>query len=188
MKSRIKHYILIIIVFFSWAGLVCADFEITEIMYDQEGTDTNREWVEVRNVGTSSEDLSKWFLFSDNTKHKLVPQTESIIPAGSYTVIVQNVEQFKVDYSNFQGSLFDSSWTGFNNTTESVSLKNPNLNIISPMTYTSGMGGNGNGNSLSKINGTWQNGVPTPGKDNQVAIVPPVVEIKKTIPKRQLSR
>ncbi len=181
MRVKIRHYIFIIIIFFSWAGLAYADFEITEIMYDKEGTDTNREWVEVKNTGSTSEDLSKWFLFSDNAKHALISQGESLIPASGYAVIVQNVPQFNFDYPSFQGTLFDSSWTGFNNTTESLSLKDPSLNIVSPVTYTSSMGGVGNGNSLSKINGTWQNGVPTPGKDNQVAVIAPAVEIKKPI-------
>jgi hypothetical protein len=183
MMGRIKHYIFIVVIFFSWVSFTYADFEITEIMYDQEGTDTNREWVEVKNVGSTPSDLSKWFLFSDNTKHSLVPQGESIIPVGGYAVIVQNVSQFNLDYLSFRGILFDSSWTGFNNTTESVSLKDSDLNIVSPVIYTSVMGGNGNGNSLSKINGSWQNGIPTPGKDNQIAFVPLVSEVKKTIQK-----
>jgi thiamine phosphate synthase YjbQ (UPF0047 family) len=33
---------------------------INEIMYDPDGSDTNREWVELYNDGGSSVDLSAW--------------------------------------------------------------------------------------------------------------------------------
>jgi hypothetical protein len=167
----IKRFIFFVVIFFASVNFAFADFEITEIMYDQEGTDTNREWVEVKNSGSSTQDLSKWFIFTDNVKHKLVPQNESIIPPGGYAVIVQNVSQFALDYPNFQGLLFDSSWTGLNNTGETISLKDSTLNIISSVTYSGIQGGNGNGHSLSLINGVWQNGIPTPGKDNQMVVV-----------------
>ena len=126
-----KKYLLILflIVFFISTRTVFADFEITEIMYDLDGTDTGREWVEVHNVGGESSDLSKWYLFSDNSKHTLVPQGDSIIPAGGYAVICQDVSKFKNDWPSFTGFLFDSSWTGFNNENDSISLKDPDLNI-----------------------------------------------------------
>jgi hypothetical protein len=165
-KKIIKNYITLIIVFFSWIHFANAGFEITEIMYDLDGTDTNREWVEVKNTGSNPEDLSKWYLFSDNTKHALVPQSESMVPSGAYAVIAQNVSNFRSDWPNFGGLLFDSSWTGFSNDGESIGLKDPDLNVVSPITFTSSQGGAGDGNSLSKINGSWFGATPTPGADN----------------------
>jgi hypothetical protein len=47
-----------------FAALVCrpasASMIISEIMYDVQGTDTNREWVELYNTGSSLVDLSGW--------------------------------------------------------------------------------------------------------------------------------
>ena len=40
-------------------------FEISEIMYDPSGTDTNREWIEVHNAGSESVDLAGHFLLTD---------------------------------------------------------------------------------------------------------------------------
>lgn len=150
------------------AAYVSADFEINEIMYDLDGTDTNREWLEVKNVGTLPADLSKWYLFSDNTKHTLVPESESIIPSGSYVVIVQNISQFKNDWPNYGGFLFDSSWTGFKNSGELISLKDSDLNIVSPVNFSSNQGGSGDGYSLQKINGDWVGSKPTPGVENKL--------------------
>ncbi len=166
-KNMVKKYIALIIVFFAWTHIASASFEITEIMYDLEGTDTNREWIEVENTGSSAEDLSKWFFFSDNTKHSLVPQSASEVPAGGYAVIVQNVTSFRSDWPNFSGLIFDSSWTGFNNEGEDIALKDPNQNIVSPVSFNSSMGGSGNGNSLQKVGGSWVEGGPTPGASNQ---------------------
>jgi hypothetical protein len=163
---NIGKYIALIIVFFSCFHLTYAAFEITEIMYDLDGTDTDREWVEVQNTGAASDDLSKWYLFSANTKHALSPQGESSVPSMGYAVIAQNVVKFKTDWPNFSGLLFDSSWTGFNNDGATVALKDPDLNVMSSVTFDSSMGASGDGNSLQKVNGAFQASTPTPGQGN----------------------
>ena len=163
----IKPYITLAIVFFSFASTVHAGFEITEIMYDLDGTDTNREWVEVKNTGSDAADLSKWYIFSDNTKHALAPQGESMVQAGAYAVISQNATNFRTDWPNFSGLLFDSSWTGFSNDGESIGLKDPDLNLVSPISFTPSQGGAGNGDSLQNVNGSWTGATPTPGAENQ---------------------
>ncbi len=164
---------------FSVFNLAQANFEITEIMYDLDGTDSNREWIEVKNIGDKTEDLSKWYLFSDNTKHALIPQTESYVESGSYAVIVQNVPQFKNDWPNYRGLIFDSSWTGFKNSGEAISLRDSDLNIVSPVNFSSAQGGGGDGYSLQKINGDWVGSKPTPGKENVFTkkVVAPVVSV-----------
>jgi len=169
MRSRILiFYTTLIIVFFVCTRFAYGGFEISEIMYDLEGTDTNREWIEVKNVGTESDDLSKWYFFSDNSKHALVPQGASLVPAGGYAVITQNVSNFQSDWPNYSGLIFDSSWTGFNNETgEVISLKDSNLNEVSIVSFDSGMGGAGDGNSLQKLGSTWSGATPTPGLENK---------------------
>jgi hypothetical protein len=139
-------------------------------MYDLDGTDTNREWVEVKNSGEESADLSKWFLFSDNSKHALTPQGSSDVPSGGYAVITQNPTNFQADWPNYTGLIFDSSWTGFNNETgETISLKDSNLTEFSITIFDSSMGGAGDGNSVQKLASGWAGAVPTPGKENQAS-------------------
>ena len=167
MKNRFR--LISVLLFLSWAHFSHASFEITEIMYDLDGTDTGREWVEVHNIGTASSDLSKWYLFSDNTKHALAPQGASNVEAGSYAVITQDAAKFKIDWPNYSGLLFDSSWTGFNNDGETIALKDPDQNIVSSVTFTSSQGGAGNGHSLQKTSSSWVGATPTPGAENQAS-------------------
>jgi hypothetical protein len=169
-----KKYIIVIILcgFFIHVSQAYAGFQITELMYDVNGTDTDREWVEVENTGTTTADLSTWFLFSGNSKHALVPQGVSTVDPGAYAVIVQNVDKFKTDWPNYSGLLFDSSWTGFNNEAGTIVLKDPDLNIVSSVTYSSDMGASGDGNSLQNIGGTFSPAPPTPGTaNNSVSII-----------------
>lgn len=165
--KNIKYWIIPLLIFWARVHVAFAGFEITEIMYDLDGTDTNREWVEVQNTGSDSADLSNWYLFTDNTKHALVPQGAPQVPAGGYAIIAQNVTNFRSDQPDFSGLLFDSSWTGLNNDGETIALKDPNQNIVSEVSFTSSMGGAGNGDSLQKIGSAWQGAKPTPGLENK---------------------
>jgi hypothetical protein len=169
-----KKYIIcisasIISIFFLRAPFVYAGFEITEFMYDLDGTDTDREWVEVRNTGSEAEDLSAWFLFAGNAKHVLVPEDSSHVDPGGYAIIAQNIHGFKTDWPSFNGLLFDSSWTGLNNEQGNVALKDPDLNILSSVNYTKDLGGSGDGNSLQKSNSLFLAAIPTPGKENNTS-------------------
>jgi hypothetical protein len=92
-----------------------------------------------------------------------------MVSAGGYAVIAQNASKFRSDWPNFSGLLFDSSWTGFSNDGESIALKDPDLNIVSPVSFTSSQGGAGDGTSLQKISGTWKGATPTPGAENQTS-------------------
>lgn len=163
--ANLRKILILIILIFS-AKIAFASIEITEIMYDASGTDTNREWIEVYNSGSSSINLSEWYFFSNNTKHSLTPDGSSNLEAGSYAVIVQNVPSFRADWPDYSGLIFDSSWSGLNNEGDSISMKDPDLNVISPVSYTSDMGAKGDGNSLQKLNSEFKGSVPTPGAVN----------------------
>lgn len=159
------------------SNIASANFEITEVMYDLEGIDASREWVEIKNTGDIPVDISKYFFFSDNTKHKLTSLNKSNIGVGEYAVIVQNDANFKSDWPSYSGNIFDSSWTDFSNTSESFSLMDENQKIIDTVSYSASLGANGNGYSLQKINGVWIQSKPTPGVENKLSLNPkPVVK------------
>src|SRR5258708_21866234 len=122
---------------------------ITEIMYDPEGADTGREWIEVYNDGSAA-DLSKWKFFEGGTNHGLVSaQGDATIPNGGYAVIADNPQKFLLDFPSYSGALFDSSFS-LKNTRETLALKDVLLAIVASVTYDPPWGAVGDGNSLHK--------------------------------------
>lgn len=160
-----KIILIFLFIFFSYFHIVNA-LEITEVMYDVEGTDTDREWIEIYNNQENSIDISTYKLFEANINHGLtLVQGEKNLSKGSYAVIVQNKDKFKIDYPSFSGIIFDSSFS-LSNEGEIFSIKDGNLNVLDQVNYNVDMGANGDGKSLQKINNTMQSAIPTPGAMN----------------------
>ncbi|MDE2399710.1 MAG: lamin tail domain-containing protein [Patescibacteria group bacterium] len=155
---------------------IYANLEINEVMYDlPSGSDDGREWIEVYNNSDSVVDLST-FKFSEGTtsdkitNHKLIlSQGDANLIAHNYALIVSNPTKFKIDYPNFSGIIFDSSFS-LNNTGEILIIKDKNLNIVDQYIYNSKMGAAGDDNSLQKINGVWLATKPTPGMENKIFV------------------
>lgn len=152
-------------------GFVFGQIIISEVMYDLSGTDTDREWVEIQNIGTEPVTITtgsgngSW-RFVDNSPHTLILFAgENILQPGQYAVIAKNSTQFMVDWPSFSGTLFTSA-ISFPNTTATLSIKDSAGNVLDTFSYNSDMGGKGDGNSLQKINTTFSPGTPTPGLVN----------------------
>ncbi|MBU2263634.1 lamin tail domain-containing protein, partial [Patescibacteria group bacterium] len=161
--------IRLILISFFLPLFASASVVINEIMYDLEGSDSGREWVEIYNNGSSPVDLTGWKFFEANTNHVLTLVQGNInISGNGFAVIVDNAEKFLVDWPNFSGTLFDSSFS-FSNTGESLTLRNADLADVDTVTYSSDWGANGDGNSLQKIDGQWKVGSPTPGAQNSAS-------------------
>ncbi len=124
-----------------------AQIKISEIMYDPEGSDSKREWIEVINNGTESIDLNTYFLFENNVYHKLVAQSSSILEVGQYAIIADSITDVLNDYSGFSGIILDSVFS-LNNTGESISIANSQKEEVDTFTYSAEMGADGNGQSL----------------------------------------
>ncbi len=147
-------------------NIVFAKVQISEIMYDLDGADSTREWIEVYNTGNDAVDLSNWRLSEADTNHKLkLSKGSAIIPPQGYAIVADNASVFLQENSGFSGTVFDSSFS-LSNKGESVSLLDKDLNKIDSVTYMSDWGAQGDGNSLSIINGVWKASSPTPGKAN----------------------
>ena len=143
---------------------------INEIMYDLEGSDEGREWIEIFNTAENSVDLTEWKFYESETNHNLkLIQGSITIPSGGYAVIADNDKKFLEDYSDYTGILFDSTFS-LSNTGESIAIKNDDL-LIDQVNYSSDWGAKGDGNSLQRIDPAgdsnnpqnWQGAFPTPG-------------------------
>lgn len=146
-KNTRQNTIIIITSFLLfWPLFSLAQIEITEIMFDPEGNDEGREWIEILNNSSSTVDLTGWKLFENQTNHKL--SGDLILSAGEYAVIVDQEDMFRVDYPDYSGLLIDSFWDSLKNTGEYLAIKDADLNIIYEITYDD----------------TWQpQGMGTPG-------------------------
>jgi len=135
-------------------------------MYDLDGTDTKREWVEVHNNESSDINLESWKFFESGTNHGLsIYQGSPSISAGGYAIIADDPASFLLDYPGFSGSIFDSSFSLLN-TGEYIALKNASLSVIDEVTYSSDWGGSGDGKSLQYTGSEFSSGTPTPGAEN----------------------
>lgn len=149
---------------------VSANLVINEIMYDLEGTDTGREWIEIYNNSDAQIDLSTYKFFEADTNHGLtLSQGNKNISAKGYALIVADPATFKIDWPSFSGTIFDSSFS-LGNEGEKLAIKDANLNIVDEYTYSSNSGGLGNGKSLQLVNGSWAASTPTVGSVNQISL------------------
>lgn len=139
-----------------------AQIIFTEIMYDTEGTDTGREWIEVQNVGSTTIDFSTWKLFEANTNHKITPVSDPLLLSQGFAIIVDNVDKFKADNPQFSGQVFDSTFS-LSNDGETIVLRDEALADSDLATYSPAGGGQGDGTTFQMSGGGWITALPSLG-------------------------
>jgi len=134
-----------------------AFLEITEIMYNPEGNDNNREYIELYTDQNIQNYVIK-DLTSEDTLTLLKTSTKN------YTLIVE--EGF--NHSVIDATIYTTGATIGNNLNNDEDL----IQIIDSPTlmdavhYYEEWGAENNGKSLCKINNVWQECIPTPGQPN----------------------
>ena len=147
-----------------------AQVEINEIMYDLEGADSGREWVEIFNNSTNEVNLSGW-KFYDGSNHVLNEPPKNggkgllILSAYQYAVFADKAEIFVFEHPEYEGILIDTV-VALNNTEGILKLFNKEGVEIDSVSYDKSIGANGDGNSLQKINGDFKAAPPSMGKKN----------------------
>ena len=134
--------------------------DITEIMYNPAGSDNNFEYVEV--YSEEPINLTSWFIADETSEDILIPLLEIY---SSYALIVE--EGF--NYSGINSSIYSAGaaiGNNLGNTQDTIFIKDQQKNIQSNVSYSSTLGGSGNGNSICIINNSWQECQPTPGRVN----------------------
>ena len=167
MNRRLFVYIFMCLLLpsVSHAGLI-----INEVMYDASGTDTDHEWIEVYNDGSSSASL-EGLKFNDGANHGLnTPPTNGsagsfTIPSGGYAILSGSAITFKSDYPDYEGTVIDTVMS-LTNSGDTVSLVDATGSIIDSFTYASAIGAAGDGNTLSVFGSEIAPSLPTPGKVN----------------------
>ncbi len=149
-------------------GIAHADLIINEVMYDLSGSDTDREWVELYNNGSSPVAIvtgsgSGSWRFVDSSPHVLnLVSADPTIPAGQYAIIAKNATQFQSEWPSYSGILFSSSMS-LPNTSGNLSLRDGSGATLDPVPYSSDLGAAGDGSSLHRSGASWLAVAPTPG-------------------------
>lgn len=141
---------------------------ITEIMYDPDGADTDREWLEIYNQGGAAFDVSDLYLIQGGSRHAVSTETaegKATIPAGGFAVIAQKSTKFILDYPEFSGLLFHASFS-LKNTGDDLALELSDGTVLDSIRYVTLSEANGTGQSLQAVNQIWQAALVTPGKIN----------------------
>lgn len=160
--------------------VLAGNLKITEIMFDPEGSDAGREWIEIFNGSEQSINLSDLKFFENDTNHGVSGDVLNIQP-NQYVVIADNPTKFKEDFVGFSGILLDSTFS-LVNTGEYLALKLKTGEILDELTYDTQKGGNGTGNSIQlNSSGDWIPALPTPSKENSQTAVNESEEEKQEV-------
>lgn len=167
MNNRLKSHIFLVL--FLVPVFASAQISFSEIMYDPEGSDANSggEWVEVKNIGSTAIDFTKWIFFENDINHGITADSTSVIQPGGYAVISKDPSIFKSYFTNFSGLLFKASFSL--NDGEKLAMKSSKDDLVTDansVTYTAELGAKNDGKSLQKnSSGVWLSATPTPGSE-----------------------
>ena len=153
------------------SSCIAGDILITEIMANPDGSDTDREWVEIYNKGNNPIDLTGWRFYENGIKHHLTKQQGSFtLDSNDFAIICEDKTKFLSDYPGYTGNLYSSSFS-LKNTGEEIGIKDDNFNEIDLVFYEES---DGQGYSLELIDpdldnsqmGNWfsKNYKGTPGE------------------------
>ncbi|MFA6308095.1 MAG: lamin tail domain-containing protein [Patescibacteria group bacterium] len=173
---RRKAILVFIFLFCLKAQASESDLVVSEIMYDAAGSDSGHEWIELYNSGLENVTVSSTWRFFDSSNHKInFYQGTSTIASQEFFVLVDNGEQFLLDYPDFIGNIFDTV-INLSNTSSSLAIsfdEGTTQSLIEDYSLLWGAGGNGYSlekiDLLASITNNWQESSilgGTPGKIN----------------------
>lgn len=150
------------------------DIIINEIMYNPEGNDNNKEFIEV--FSEERVNLSEYIIEDSKSEDSLELLSYY---NSSYSLIVEK----DFNYTGINASIYSAGATigdNLNNEEDIILLRDKNGNILDVVFYCSSWGAKGNGASLERINAEEYSNDPdnwiesyieggTPGKDNSVS-------------------
>jgi hypothetical protein len=121
---------------------------ITEIMYNPEGNDSGREWIEVFNNSSETINISSgkngWRI--NDGKNHIFEENLTVYPQEIF-VIVQDKSLFLKDYPNFQGKMIQANFS-LKNESGKIQIFDEQKRLRAEISYQSSCGGDGNGYSI----------------------------------------
>ena len=151
------------------AAAEATNLRITEFMYNAEGSDVGREYIEIINTGPNDMVITNVRLTEHGRNHAIKPyRGETVLTPGTVAVIADKPETF-LTHHDYTGPLFDSTFN-LNNTGSTLSLSQNGQELHS-ISYTKQDGADGDGNALHiSRNNTLLTRTPSPGEANGIPI------------------
>ncbi|MFA4975605.1 MAG: lamin tail domain-containing protein [Candidatus Paceibacterota bacterium] len=165
--SKIITSVFFCFVFLFSVNFVQAGVIINEVMYNPPDGSIY-EWVEIFNNGNEQIDLDGWRFFNSETVSAPLRTSGSfILEPNNYALITGNNSSV-----SFSGQVFTSSQFSLPNDSSKYGTykgiySDSSKTIGNSVTYNTGLGASGDGNSLQKISGSWVVATPTQGAENK---------------------
>ena len=141
---------------------------ITEFMYDAEGADGGKEYIEIINTGPGDITASA-VKFSEHGRTRGI-RGSAVLKPGDIALIVSEPSKFSEHYPSFTGTLLDSANFSLNNTGSTLALL-LNGETLHSVTYTKDNGGNGDGSAVHVGgNDSLSAQPPSPGTVRGIAV------------------
>jgi hypothetical protein len=167
MKNKLFCEIFLLLLFSNTANAM----RINEIMYNPNGTDPGREWIEVYNNNEFEINISDWKFFENEVNHGITLfQGSELASVNDYVILADDAQQLLNDYPGFSKTIFESSFS-LTNTGEMICIKDYNLQSINCVNYSSEIGGDGNSRTTEFSGTEWAESTVdygTPGMENSI--------------------
>lgn len=162
MNIYLKRSVFLAAVFFSFLVVLPVQAQeaptlaITEIMYDEEGADTGREWIEVYNFGNDPVEVvvgssAGAFRFFDGSNHTLsVVRGTSTIASHEFFIVAADGVAWAEAHPVYVGTIFDTVMA-LPNASSTIGLaKTRESPLFTSVLYDASRGGNGTGYTLER--------------------------------------
>ncbi len=159
--------LILFIIFILCLEFVSAEIYINEIMYNPEGNDNNKEYIEI--FYDEIINLTNYIIEDKDSQDNL---TLLFYYENNYALIVE--EEF--NYTDINASIYSAGSTignNLNNDNDLIILKDRENKILDALSYNSKWGADGNNFSLCKLPdkiGLWQECFSTAGNKNEFEI------------------
>lgn len=144
-------------------SLSSAEMVINEVMYNSEGNDDTKEYIELY----LSEPLNLTYFIIKDASSEDILELVSFVPSSYALIVEEGFNDSSVNLSTV--SLYSAGATIGNqlgNTGDTITFTFPNGIVVDTVSYNNSWGGNGDGSSLQRLDGAWQPAAPTPGFRN----------------------
>lgn len=137
---------------------------ISEIMYNPEGNDEGREWIEIYNDGSEKINLSKYRFFENGVKHRLKFLSGEVLDPGEFGIIADNAENFLAEYNfSLEDLIIADSSFSLKNSGEYIAILNESQVVVFETEYENLAE---SGKSLCYSPQGYYECAPTPGEEN----------------------